>query len=287
MVRPKQVCGRFMMGAQSNVEWTTPMSMTTSAITGLQVDENWLSGISQNVANSTTTGFKTTTTDFDSLVDQVGQPKGIGVSARSSVAANSQCSIVSGFSPTNLTIQGNGFFVVSDTTGNTFLTRDGSFSPDASGNLVNASGYYLMGASVNGSYSPSDLQTVNVVQPGSGSSSVADVIVGSNGVLSFAYSNGLTIPAYSLPLANVESPDNLTAVNGTVFSPNANSGQAQIGLAGTGGLGTISTSSLESSTTNLTSALTLLIQAQASYQFNSQVFQTGDKIVSGRNNLGE
>lgn len=144
-----------------------------------------------------------------------------------------------------------------------------------------------MGASVNGSSSLSNLRAVNVGQPGSGGSPVADVTVGSNGVLSFAYGNGLTIPAYSLPHANVASPDNLIAVSGTAFSPNANSGQAQMGMAATGGLETISTSSLESSTTNLTSALESLIQAQTSYQFNSQAFQTGDKIVSDPNNLGE
>jgi flagellar hook protein FlgE len=257
------------------------MSITTSAVTGLRADENWLSGISQNVANSSTTGFKTTATHFDSLVDQVGQSKGIGVSTSSYSDANLQGSIVSGSSPTNLAIQGYGFFVVSDAGGNTYLTRDGSSSPDASGNLVNASGYYLMGTSSSGS----GLTMVNVGQPGSGGSSVADVTVGSNGVLSFEYSNGLTIPAYSLPLANVASPDSMTAVNGTAFTPNASSGQAQIGLAGTNGLGTISTSSLESSTTNIASALESMIQAQNGYQFNSQAFQTGDKIVSDLNGL--
>jgi flagellar hook protein FlgE len=252
------------------------MSTTTTAVTGLRADENWLSGISQNVANANTTGFKTTSTHFDSLVDQIGQSSGIGVNTSSYSAANSQGSVASSSSPTNLAIQGNGFFTVSDASGNSYLTRDGSFSPDASGNLVNASGYYLMGTSIGGG----GLTMVNVGQPGSGGSSVADVTVGSNGLLSFGYSNGLTIPAYSLPLANVASPDSMTAVNGTAFTPNASSGQAQIGLAGTNGLGTISTSSLESSTTNMTSALASMLQAQTSYQFNSQAWQAGDKIVS-------
>ena len=272
-----------MREAQSNDEWIFPMSIRTAAVSGMQADESWLSGISQNVANATTTGFKTTTTNFETLVDQVGQ-RGLGVSSRSFVTAGSQGSIASGSLPTNLAIQGNGFFVVSDASGNTYLTRDGSFSPDASGNLVNASGYTLMGASVNGG---ANLAMVNVAQPGSGGSSVEDVAVSSTGVLSFTYSNGATIPAYSLRLANVASPNNLTAVNGTAFLPNANSGQVQTGPAGTGGLGTVSTSSLEGSTTNLTMALESLIQAQNSYQFNSQAFQTGDKIISDLNNISE
>ena len=74
---------------------------------------------------------------------------------------------------TNLAVQGNGFFVVSDAAGDVFLTRDGSFVPDASGNLVNmAAGYYLMGTNVqNGNFSPvanslSGLQKVNVSKSG-------------------------------------------------------------------------------------------------------------------------
>ena len=256
------------------------MSTTTTAVSGLRADENWLSGISQNVANANTTGFKTTSTHFDSLVDQIGQSSGVGVNTSSYSAANSQGGVVSSSSATNLAVQGNGFFVVTDAGGNTYLTRDGSFSPDASGNLVNASGYYLMGSGVGGG----GLTTVNVGQPGSGGSAVADVTVASNGVLSFGYSNGLTIPAYSLPLANVASPDSMTAVSGTAFMPNASSGQAQIGLAGVNGLGTISASSLESSTTNMTSALSSLLQAQTGYQFNSQAWQAGDKIISDLNN---
>jgi flagellar hook protein FlgE len=50
-------------------------------------------------------------------------------------------------STNNLAIQGDGFFVVQDASGSTYLTRAGDFSPDANGNLVNAAGYTLMGYS--------------------------------------------------------------------------------------------------------------------------------------------
>ncbi len=69
---------------------------------------------------------------------------------------------------TDLAISGNGFFVVSNAGGQQFLTRSGSFVPDASGNLVNAAGYYLNGYSLaNGaptiaSNSLTGMQVVNV-----------------------------------------------------------------------------------------------------------------------------
>ncbi len=49
---------------------------------------------------------------------------------------------------TDLAIQGDGYFVVSDASGDLYLTRNGSFVPDAEGNLVNSAGYYLMGYNV-------------------------------------------------------------------------------------------------------------------------------------------
>ena len=59
-----------------------------------------------------------------------------------------QGNVVSSATATNLAVQGSGFFVVSDSSGNLYLTRNGSFVPDASGNLVNSSGYYLMGSDI-------------------------------------------------------------------------------------------------------------------------------------------
>ena len=95
-----------------------------------------------------------------------------GVST-SQVSINSlQGNVVSTSTPTNLAVQGCGFFVVSDSSGTLYLTRNGSFTPDASGNLVNSAGYYLMGQNVQNGVSPlaanslTGLQKVNVVNAG-------------------------------------------------------------------------------------------------------------------------
>jgi flagellar hook protein FlgE len=274
-----------------------PMSIMNSAVLGMSAQEGWLATISQNMANSSATGYKDAETEFSALVDQVGASAspGTGVSTSSLTLAGLQGSIVGTSTPTDLAIQGNGFFVVSDAAGDTFLTRDGSFVPDASGNLVNAAGYYLMGADVQngassaGADSLSGLVKVNVdptAANGDASGAVTGVNVGAYGTLSFIYSNGTTAPAYSIPLADVASPNSLTAINGTVFSANANSGLPQLGAAGAAGLGTINSSSLESSTVDIATELTAMIQAQSSYEFNSKVFQTGSTVISDLNNLG-
>ena len=47
------------------------MSILNTSVSGMQANSNWLSSISQNVANSNTTGYKNVETDFSSLVDQI------------------------------------------------------------------------------------------------------------------------------------------------------------------------------------------------------------------------
>ena len=146
------------------------MSILNTSVSGMQADSNWLSTISQNVANSNTTGYKNVETDFSSLVDQIadGSQDFGGVSTRAVSLNALQGNVISTSTATDLAVQGSGFFVVSDASGTMYLTRNGSFTPDASGNLVNSAGYYLMAANVQNGVSPlaanslTGLQKVNV-----------------------------------------------------------------------------------------------------------------------------
>ena len=58
------------------------MSILNTSVSGMQGNSNWLSSISQNVANANTTGYKNVETDFSSIVDQIanGAPDFGGVS---------------------------------------------------------------------------------------------------------------------------------------------------------------------------------------------------------------
>jgi len=130
------------------------MSMMGTSVSGMLADSNWLSTISQNVSNANTTGYKNAETEFSAIVDQAGSATGAGGGVDTSVRAlNSiQGNVVGTTTTTDLAIQGDGYFVVSDSSGDLYLTRNGSFVPDASGNLVNSAGYYLMGYNIqNGS----------------------------------------------------------------------------------------------------------------------------------------
>ena len=126
-----------------------------------------------------------------------------------------------------------------------------------------------------GSYAVS-ASTVN----GNAASSVSSVTIASDGTLSYQLTNGSTVAAYKIPLADVPSPDNLLASTGNVYSPNILSGQASVGTAGTGQLGTIKSSELEQSTVDIATELTNMIVAQRAYQANSQMFKCGADVMS-------
>ncbi|MGD0762194.1 MAG: flagellar hook protein FlgE [Roseiarcus sp.] len=414
-----------------------------AAVSGMLSDTNWLSTISQNVSNANTTGYKNVETEFSTLVDQAGGAADSLAGVASSIRAlNSlQGSVVGTSTTTDLAIQGEGYFVVSDTSGALYLTRNGSFVPDAEGNLVNSAGYYLMGniagsgqadavptqkvnvtakgdlptpttagtlsvnlpstatvvttaadlpsanpsaanvsytdetsvtaydnlggahtinvyltntgvsttgtnkgddtweitaydaadAAASGGfpYSSAALATetlsfspttgkltigspFNIPVPngqtlaldvsgttqlaasfsvntnttnGNAPSSLKGVTISADGTLDFQYSDGASNAAYDIPLANVASPDSLTALNGNVYQANQNSGSIVYATAGTGGLGSIVSSSLEDSTVDIATELTQMIEAQSAYQANSKVFQTGADLLDILNNL--
>jgi flagellar hook protein FlgE len=125
-------------------------SALTSAVSGLNAQSVALANISKNIANASTTAYKSSQTDFATMLTGVtGSDVSGGVTARSLQNLSQQGQISSTGTATNVAIDGQGFFVVAgsaDAAASDFVyTRDGSFTPDKSGNLVNDGGYYLMG----------------------------------------------------------------------------------------------------------------------------------------------
>lgn len=120
---------------------------------------------------------------------------------------------------------------------------------------------------------------------GNGAVRVSSLEVNREGIVTAVYENGTRIQAYKIPLATVASPDNLTPWTGNVFSVSDDSGDLQIGIAGTSSLGSIVSGALERSTVDLANELTLMVEAQRSYTANSKVFQTGADLMDVLVNL--
>jgi flagellar hook protein FlgE len=110
-------------------------------------------------------------------------------------------------------------------------------------------------------------------------SGVEQVDIDDDGTLYARYGDGSYRALYRIPLATVTSPDQMTALTGTIFAPNPQSGAVTIGFANEGAMGKIISSSLEQSNVDIADELTTMIQSQRSYTANSKVFQTGSELM--------
>ncbi|PWK71656.1 flagellar hook protein FlgE [Aminobacter sp. AP02] len=123
--------------------------MMRTGVSGMAAQANRLSTVADNIANSSTTGYKRAFTEFSSLVlpSTPGSYNSGGVTTNVLNSISKQGALQYTTSTTDLAVDGNGFFVVRDASGSPFLTRAGSFVPDGQGRLINAAGYQLMGYS--------------------------------------------------------------------------------------------------------------------------------------------
>ncbi|HEY0267245.1 MAG TPA: flagellar hook protein FlgE [Rhizomicrobium sp.] len=140
-------------------------------VAGLAANSAALSATSSNIANVNTVGYKNETANFETFLNAPGLTgnASAGVSAVIGQDVTTQGLPTATSSPTDLSISGNGFFVVASNpsaTATQEYTRAGSFTPDADGNLVNAAGLYLLGykldSSGNVATDTSALSLVNV-----------------------------------------------------------------------------------------------------------------------------
>jgi flagellar hook protein FlgE len=129
----------------------TAINALRTSVSGLNAQATKLSGISNNIANSSTVGYKRVDTQFESLVLE-GSSNGAsalaGTAAHNRVEISKLGQVQSTGIDTDIAVNGNGFLVVNEGAGSNgkyLVTRAGSFRSDANGNLVNAGGYYLQG----------------------------------------------------------------------------------------------------------------------------------------------
>ena len=230
------------------------MSLTgalSSAISALSAQSQSLSMISDNIANTSTTGYKTTSAMFDDLVTASSNATsyasgGVTVSGRANITQQGLLAATS--NATDVAIQGSGFFVVSSATsgGTVSYTRNGAFSTDNAGYLEN-NGSYLEGwrtdadGNVVGNESASNLAPIHTqVASTSGSATTKTTIAAnlpSDAATGDTYTSSMTVydslgaansmqvtwtktgtNAWSASFANPTSTSDTTTATGTTSS---------------------------------------------------------------------
>lgn len=122
-------------------------AMLRTSVSGMAGQANRLGAVSDNIANSSTAGYKAADVEFSTLVVNSGQANYTsgGVESKTRYSISQQGTLAFSSSATDLAISGPGFFVVSSPAGEASLTRAGAFVPDETGALVNTAGLALMG----------------------------------------------------------------------------------------------------------------------------------------------
>ncbi|MHB1662085.1 MAG: flagellar hook protein FlgE [bacterium] len=143
-----------------------------TAVSGLNANQTYLGVIGNNIANSNTTGFKSSDPIFENLVSQTlsgtsSSQEGLGTDVFSIQQQFGQGAMENTSNPLNMAVDGNGFFIVQSPNGSTYYTRNGTFSENAQGQIVDSTGEnVVMGYPLNaqglataGSPSPISLNT--------------------------------------------------------------------------------------------------------------------------------
>ncbi|WP_237469007.1 flagellar hook protein FlgE [Gluconobacter sphaericus] len=391
-----------------------------TAVSGLNAQSHAFTDLSNNIANSQTTGYKASTTSFEDYVTD-NEIANDGESLSDSVAATTQQNtdnqgmVTTSTNSTALAISGNGFFNVLQATGQSndstpalgtqqYYTRNGDFSQDKNGYLVNTSGYYLEGYNVNATSgtlgtslsaiqvpstiafrptestkltatgtldsssttsvdmpttaydstgtatkvdltwtkvndttwtvkdatdssnsatvtfdstgavssvtsqnstgtsstsstsfdytgSPQDMtvnlsgitlgsaNTVSMTSDSVTSGTFSGISMETDGSVMATFDNGYSQLVAKIPLTTFADPNSLSAQNGQAYTATSQSGSPQINAVNTNGAGTLTTGSIEESTTDLTGDLSKLIVAQQAYGANTKVVSTADQLL--------
>lgn len=124
----------------------------------------------------------------------------------------------------------------------------------------------------------STFQISSMSQDGATTGQLTNVSIGSDGVVAATYSNGTTTKLGMVALAKFTNPQGLTQIGDTSWKESQDSGEAIPGTPNSGTFGSINSSALESSNTDLSAELVDLIAAQRNYQANSRALEVNSTL---------
>ena len=187
----------------------------STALSALKADSSAIDIIGNNLANLNTTGYKSTDIEFSNLMSEMmgssANPTqiGMGVGPVGSLTQYSQGTLQTTGGATDAAIQGNGFFVVANSSNQTLYTRAGNFQVDTNGNLVTATGEKVQGwSAVNGTVNPNSAVGNITVPLGGTIPAVATTTMNINANLNASTFNATTPATFSAPVQVYDSLGN-------------------------------------------------------------------------------
>lgn len=245
--------------------------------TGMDAQQTNLDVISNNLANVSTNGFKSSRAVFEDLLYQTlrqpggqssqqtelpsGLQLGTGVRPVATERLFTQGNLQQTGNDKDVAISGSGFFQVLLPDGTTAYTRDGSFQTDNQGQLVTSSGF--------------------VVQPAITIPAAAQTLtIGRDGTVSITQAGSVAVTQVgTLQIATFINPAGLEAKGENLYVETSASGTPSTNTPGTNGAGTLSQGYVETSNVNTVEQLVNMIQTQRAYEINSKAVTTSDQML--------
>lgn len=181
-----------------------------TGVSGMNAQSTKLGTIGDNIANTSTVGYKATSTAFSALILQSSNGAynsgAVETDVRQSVGTQGSLSYTT--SGTDLAIQGEGFLLVADANGQPYLTRAGSFQIDgATGNLVNAGGYTLLGYPLDNGNPSAVLNGVGNLEPINLTNRNLEAVPSTSGDFTVNLPSNATLVTGDLPSDNLSTSE--------------------------------------------------------------------------------
>lgn len=249
-----------------------------TAATGMNAQQFQLDVIANNLANVNTHGYKRDRAQFEDLLYATlrlpgtpitgggkiptGIQVGHGVKVAGTQKIHSEGPLEGTKNPLDISIKGQGFFQVLLPNGETGYTRDGTFSKDAEGKIVNANGYILQPEIT----IPEDATNISITEDGT-------VFAIMGGDMKTPEEIG------KIELVRFVNPAGLSAWGNNVLKETGASGEPLTGSPGEAGFGRIAQGFIEMSNVNVVEEMVKMIVAQRAYEFSSKAIQTADTML--------
>ncbi|MDB4019729.1 flagellar hook basal-body protein [Planktomarina temperata] len=244
--------------------------------------------VSNNIANSGSTGFKKSDVSFNDIYgsatpDTVARTQaGFGSAIAGTRRNDGQGAIVDRAGALNLAIIGPGMLTVSPpgadgaASGNLFYTRSGELTIDKDGYLKTGDGAFVQGtaagAEVGGTLSALQIPF------NEGEEALTGLEITTSGLISATYGSSI-IDRGTLALATFANQGALKNVGSARFAETTYSGQPTFGIAGQSGYGTLQAGALEGSNVDITQEMTVMIRAQQQFSGSARVLQANSDMV--------
>jgi flagellar basal-body rod protein FlgG len=248
-----------------------------TAATGMDAQTLRIDVISNNLANTSTTGYKRNRVEFEDLLSETlrgtaaPDPRGgtspsplqVGLGTRSTATTRAwdQGEMLATGNQLDLAIEGPGFIRLQRADGTYAFTRAGNLRVDATGRLCNQRGE-LVDPSIN-------------VPP----QTLALTIQPDGAILAKETGRDTPVEIGRIELATFANPSGLEAIGGNLFVQTAGSGEALVSKPGEQGAGLLNQGFLEGSNVKAVTEMIDMISTQRAYELSSKVIQTADQML--------